>query len=872
MLQAKSRIFASFFLLFVCFFVAHAFAQGIGNAGVIRGTVTDPTGAAIPNAIVEASNPVSGYRNTVNADAQGNYAIYNVPFNHYHVTAGNTGFSAQAQDADVRSAVATVLNFSLKLGSTSESVNVETESNDVIRNTPIASTVVDRTLINTLPTESTNAPLSSLVTLSTPGIVSDSNGFFHPLGEHADTGFSIDGQPVTDQQSRIFSNQMSVNAIQSINVVNGVIAPEFGDKASVVIQTTTRSGLDTPTPHGSVGFSYGSFGTSTANIAFGYGTKRIGNFFSLDGVDSGRYLDTPEFVPLHDHGNAENFFDRFDFAPNTKDAFHLNLFASRSWFQQPNQFDQQAVGQDERAKILNYNVSGFWTHLFNENTLLSVNPYIRQDQFHFYPSNNVFSELPAYLSQDRRLQNVGIKTDLSYAKGINNIKVGVNWYHTFLHESDTFGITDPTYNAVCLDASGAPITDPTVLNPACTGAGQQPNPGFLPGVLSMDLTRGGTPFNFNQHTDIKQEAFYAQDNISWRNWTFLVGARGDIYNGLSSKGMFEPRLGGSYHIQKTGTVLRLAYARLMLTPYNENLILSSATGVGGLANNLGAFGQNPLTPATRNQFNAGFEQAFGKHLVLDADYFWKFTRDDYDFDIILNTPLTFPIQWRKSKIDGFAVRVTMPTWHGLTAYSVLGHTRSRFFGPEAGGIIFNDPGLGTSGLPFRIDHDQAFQQTTHLQWQPKPKMPWLSFNWRYESGMVAGAVPFATDSTTPVDLTYLTPDQQQQMALTCGGVRATLTAPLSSCAPNQLSSPLVQIPAPGTENDDKNPPRVAPRTLFDIGAGLDNIFHADRFKTNASFTVINLTNQYSLYNFLSTFSGTHFVTPRSYSAQLSLSF
>ena len=110
------------------------------------------------------------------------------------------------------------------------------------------------------------------------------------------------------------------------------------------------------------------------------------------------------------------------------------------------------------------------------------------------------------------------------------------------------------------------------------------------------------------------------------------------------------------------------------------------------------------------------------------------------------------------------------------------------------------------------------------------------------------------------------------MKYSCGGVRATLTTPLATCAPALLSATRVAIPAPGTENDDKNPPRVQARNTFDMGVGWDNIFHRDRYKTNLSFTVVNLTNTVALYNFLSTFSGTHFVAPRTYAAQVTLNF
>ncbi len=69
-----------------------------------------------------------------------------------------------------------------------------------------------------------------------------------------------------------------------------------------------------------------------------------------------------------------------------------------------------------------------------------------------------------------------------------------------------------------------------------------------------------------------------------------------------------------------------------------------------------------------------------------------------------------------------------------------------------------------------------------------------------------------------------------------------------------------------------NPPRIAPRHLFDLGIGADNLLHGSRNKLRLRFSVINLTNKDALYNFLSTFSGTHFVTPRAYQVQLRFTF
>src|SRR5262249_31317312 len=151
----------------------------------------------------------------------------------------------------------------------------------------------------------------------------------------------------------------------------------------------------------------------------------------------------------------------------------------------------------------------------------------------YFPSQNVFSDRPATLAQGRRLTNAGIRADLSYVKGIQNFKAGFQFQHTFLSENFQTGLTDPAFNAVCLDVNRAPVTDPTVLNPTCAVSGEQVNPNFNPGLLPFDLTRGGTLFTFKGRTDIKEEALYAQDTLTIRQFSLMLGVRGDNYNGLS---------------------------------------------------------------------------------------------------------------------------------------------------------------------------------------------------------------------------------------------------------------------------------------------------------------------------------------------------
>jgi len=420
-------------------------------------------------------------------------------------------------------------------------------------------------------------------------------------------------------------------------------------------------------------------------------------------------------------------------------------------------------------------------------------------------------------------------------------------------------------------------------------------PLFNPVLLPYDLTRGGTLFSFVGHTDVKELAMYVQDTITVKNWAFNLGIRGDFYNGLTTANQAEPRVGIAYNIAKTNTVLRVSYARTLETPFNENLILSGLGCGNPVLNPLLLCTSTALTrlaPGYRNEFHAGLQQAFGKYLVIDGEYIWKYTHNAYDFSVLGNSPITFPIEWARSKIPGFALRASVPNYHGLTALVVMSSVAARFFTPQEGGAGANP--AGPIGV-FRIDHDEAFNQTTHLQYQTPWKRiaPWIGFNWRFDSGLVAGATPcfgLSAGNDCPGSLLIngipyvsmiaanyggvpLTADQEFQAGFFCGSQHATPTQPLPfNCPASQFGSTLLQVPAPGTENDDKNPPRVAHRNLFDLSVGDDNLFRGDRYKWSAQLTVINLANNYALYNFLSTFSGTHYVTPRALTAQIGFHF
>src|ERR1700722_4953294 len=374
MRRPARRFFSILFAVLFSAVFSALYAQS--NSGSVSGVVTDPSGAVVPGATVCIKNPVSAYTRSQKTDGDGHYSFTNLPFNPYHLTVVMNGFVSFVRDVDVRSTVRVTLNVDLKVGAAT-TVTV-TGNEDLLENDPTFHTDVDRDLFQKVPLESQSSSLSSLVTLTSPGVAADSNGLFHGLGDHASNSFSVDGQPITDQQSKVFSNQLPSNSVQSLEVISGAPPAEYGGKTSLVINVTTRSGQGLTKPTGSVSTSYGTFGSATGAIDLGYGGPNWGNFFELDGLNTGRFLDPPEFVVFHDKGNEQNIFDRADFKPSQSDTLSLNIGYSRSWFQTPNTYDNLNVldqfgndvgNADQHSKIETFDIAPTYTRIFGSTSV-----------------------------------------------------------------------------------------------------------------------------------------------------------------------------------------------------------------------------------------------------------------------------------------------------------------------------------------------------------------------------------------------------------------------------------------------------------------------------------------------------------------------
>ena len=113
-------------------------------------------------------------------------------------------------------------------------VVVSARANEIEGTGTAAQSTLNAQQVGEIPVFNQSTGFTDILTRTTPGVAADANGFAHPLGEHADTSISLDGQPITDQQAKVFSNQLDPNIIESLTATTGAPSAEFGGKTSLV--------------------------------------------------------------------------------------------------------------------------------------------------------------------------------------------------------------------------------------------------------------------------------------------------------------------------------------------------------------------------------------------------------------------------------------------------------------------------------------------------------------------------------------------------------------------------------------------------------------------------------------------------------------
>ena len=337
---------------------------------------------------------------------------------------------------------------------------------------------------------------------------------------------------------------------------------------------------------------------------------------------------------------------------------------------------------------------------------------------------------------------------------------------------------------------------------------------------------GGNLFHFNAKLNPTLTSAFVQNDIHLGAFFLALGLRHDAYTVADvSDNQLQPRLGLSYRFDATGTVLRASYDRLMILREHENLALSLSQQAWDLGPYAGTPRQ-PLRPEHQNSYSYGIEQQLGKAGRVMLEYWEKQSRNAGDNAQFLNTGVLFPVGADRGLFRGMNLRLDLVPVNGWSAYLSLGRTRAIFQAPLVGGLQLVAP-EAAPGERFLIDHDQKLSAQVGIVFDREGFTAQVIG--RYDSGLVA-----------------------QDPAVAKG-------------------NPDYAFGAEYVRMDSEGTWRIKPRTIWDLSLG-QAWKRAGVRRISVGLDLLNATDEKGLYNFLSTFGGTHVIPPRTLAARVKWAF
>src|SRR5215469_5352710 len=780
------------------------------TTGSIQGQVVDSSGASISGATVTVYNSGTGFQATAKTDDTGTFKTFNVPYNDYKVKVEVQGFQTSEQSVDIHSAVPAQMTFKLTIAAVSEQVNVTAdqthtvESDQTSADTDLNTTMLGKS-IGGAPSKS---GLAAMVQTA-PGAVTDDNQRIHVRGSESNVQTVVNGVPITDNMSALFSTSIDPRTSSQVEVITGGIPAEFGHTLGAIVNLTTKSGLNMPIS-GSLSGGIGSLETGDLAATFGGHVSKFGWFTSLSSSTTHRYLDGPTIENFHNVGRTASGLTTFDFNPTPNDFLKVTLMFGGSNFMVPNRLEQEIAGQDQRQQLRSYSESLSWHHLFSPTLLGDLSVFHRTSTAELI-SNPVST--PVVASQNRTLTNYGFQASISYASHGHTLKTGVQYTRTPIDEKFNFYPTDAGAFPSITTVSGTVVQNPV-----------------------LQFSAAALFFFFKQKTAYEISGF-VQDRFSpLKNLTLDLGVRFDHYRLLINDNAASPRVGIAYYFPKTKTVLRASYNRLFQPPPNENLLLASSIQAAQLSPLSVATGQVSVSPVLsdkENVFEFGIQQHVSKYARLSASIYNKQIRGFSDKDQFFDTGIVFPVSIFAGRVTGEEVRIDTSEWRGFSGFISYANSRSFGITPIVGGLFLGgavDP-LIYPGFRFPNDHDERNEGQFQVNYTNKRSGWWTSFGGRYDSGV-------------PVDVEPGTTLQQ----FVAQGFDPRFF--------NQI---------------DFQRGRIKPRAILNFSTGVD-LRRKERVGVQLALDIQNLTDKLYLYNFESVFSGTHVGPPRLWNGRLTLNF
>ena len=669
--------------------------------GEIRIEVKDPQNrpVAAEAQLVSASNQL---KREFPIPPEGKAIAGELPTGVYRLTVAAEGFAVWTDLVEVRSEVP--VRVAVTLGVAAMNTRIEVSDAATLLDPSETSTIYSLSGEKLREHGSAQAgrTLSDAVN-DQPGWLYEANGILHPRGSEYQVQYVLDGMPLTQNRSPAFAPSFDSGDIESLRVLTAGYAAEYGRKLGGIIELTTEknppAGL-----HGRFETGGGSFDSIGGAAELGYSAGPNHFEASAVGFHTDRYLDPPVLDNFTNGGHGAGFSASYERDFSDRNRLRFTVAHSESRYVVPNERVQQAAGQRQDAKSDETSGQVYFQHIASANLLWSLSASVRDSSFTL--GSNDFST-PVIVSQDRGYREGYTRADISWHRGRNDWKAGVDALFAPARESLAYQITDPSQ--------------------------------FDPGTL--------LEFSFADRKWDVEPAFYVQDTFHAGNWNVSAGLRFDHYRFVVSESAWSPRLGVSRFVPQTKTLLHFSYDRAFQTPAMENLLLASSPELDSLAP---VVVRLPVRPSRGNYFEGGVTQALFGKLRLDANLFRRNFRQFADDDVLLDTGVSFPIAFDNARVMGEEIRLTVSEWGRFSGFLSYSNQSASAQGPIRGGLFLGSEAGGelTDTARFAVTQDQRNTVRARVRMQATKRL-WAALSADYGSGL-----PTELD-TSSIDLNSL---------------------------------------------------------------------------------------------------------------------
>ena len=655
---------------------------------VVEGTVQDPSRDPIHAAkvVLLHANGAPAQMSATGNDGKFHFAA--VDAGAYQIKTDASGFYPAVYELTIRPRQPISLTIELQpTRPVQETVEVKALYRTVDPEKTGSSQTFTREALDALPdplVENTNNLVANLM----PGASQSHDNFINVRGNEFSLHEFINGVSFLDNTQPQFGPGVSPQIFETVDLMTGGFAPEYGNRFGGVLDITTRSGANVQ-GHGDLNFRGATVSNYDLNADYGGQIGKMGYYLFADGFTSGRYLDPPEPAELHDFGQGSRATAQLDWH-STNDTLKLLLMGGGTNFQQPNLAEDQAVGRNADRHLRQHTAILNWLHNFSPNTLISTSLYERLGSDRVLPTTDPITPLSV---ASRSTLTVGVKSDISHLWHSHVLKGGIDLLR--LHESESF----------FFDSRG----DPDVF-PAFSGR-----------------KLGG------------QASAYVQDHFSpVRNFWIDVGARYDHFRLVRTGVQLSPRIGIAYHVDRTNTVIHAAYNRFFSPPPIEYSLLASFIGHNAVVPSQRV---GDVQAYTQNYFEVGLAQELHPRISLELNAYLHTGHNSFENHEISISRIFLPTNFHTARATGAELIVNMRQFErlGISGRFQYAVGRTFFYGPVTGGFTGDE--ILAPGERIMPAFDQTHTGTAQLFYHNRWRSFWAGSAMRYGSGTVVERGP-----------------------------------------------------------------------------------------------------------------------------------